>query len=248
MMTDTSGKDRLYSNPLEKIEDFKFDKEVVDVFDDMIHRSIPGYDAIVSMIGVLAEHYVQPETVCYDLGCSLGAVTRSISSNISDRTCNLIAVDNSAAMIDELVRILGEQSLDTKLKVDVRCGDVRDLEISNSSFIVMNFVLQFISPDERMPLVKKIYDGLNSGGVFVLSEKISFNDSREEQFQIDMYHEFKKLNGYSDLEISQKRTALEKILIPDSIEFHKNRLSEAGFKRLYIWFQCFNFVSIVAFK
>ena len=245
-MKENSDKDKLYSKPLDKIEDFKFDENVAGVFDDMIHRSVPGYDTIISMIGVLAERYVQRGTHFYDLGCSLATVTHTVRSHLPHQDCRMIAVDNSPAMVERCKkRLTPDPSL---APVELHCSDVREINIDNASFVVLNFVLQFLSPEERFSVLEKIYQGLNPGGVFVLSEKITFGNDDEERFQIDMHHEFKKLNGYSELEISQKRTALDNILIPDSQTLHNQRLLEIGFREVYTWFQCFNFVSIVAFK
>ena len=90
--------------------------------------------------------------------------------------------------------------------------------------------------------------GLVDQGVLILSEKIQFSDERSEQLFVDLHHDFKRGNGYSDLEISQKRDALEHVLIPETIEAHRERLLAAGFSRVETWFQCFNFVSLVAFR
>jgi len=84
--------------------------------------------------------------------------------------------------------------------------------------------------------------------VMILSEKICFEDSRLEELQTHMYYNFKRLNGYSELEISQKRTALENVLIPDTINAHHQRMKQAGFSTSTVWFQCFNFVSLIALK
>jgi len=54
--------------------------------------------------------------------------------------------------------------------------------------------------------------------------------------------------GYSKLEISQKRAALENVLLPETLEAHRSRLDTIGFDAVDVWFQCFNFASMVAFK
>ncbi|WP_455206486.1 carboxy-S-adenosyl-L-methionine synthase CmoA [Kaarinaea lacus] len=245
-MSDLNKRDSLYANIKTEIDKFVFDDNVADVFDDMIHRSVPGYDAIIAMTGVLAERYAKPGTRCYDLGCSLGAVTLEIEKNLKDRGCSIIAVDNSAAMVQRLQNIVAN---DHRINsVEVRQEDIRDTQVSNASVVVMNFTLQFIPLDERVRIIQNIYDGLLPGSIFVLSEKIAFPDNKENDFQIDMHHEFKKLHGYSELEISQKRTALENVLIPDTKKTHLDRLSQAGFQQVYVWFQCFNFISVVAVK
>lgn len=241
-----TGKDRLYSNRTGLVSDFVFDENVANVFNDMIQRSVPGYESIISMIAVLAKQYAQPGSRCYDLGCSTGAVTYSLACGIQDGDCRIIAVDNSQAMLDCCQKNL--QQHETSLPIELMCADIRDVEFSDASVVVLNFTLQFVEPGDRAALIKKIYDGMLPGGVLILSEKISFDDPQEETFQIDMHHNFKKLNGYSDLEISQKRTALENVLIPETLGVHRQRLQKAGFKKNRLWFQSFNFVSLVAFK
>lgn len=245
-MLDRDKRDSLYANFRKNIGKFVFDEKVADVFEDMIHRSVPGYDAIIAMIGILAERYATPGTQCYDLGASLGAVTMVMHDSIQDRDCRVIAVDNSPAMVDRLKKIIADQGENDT--VYVRQEDIRDTVIKNASVVVLNFTLQFLEPSERSEVIQKIYNGMLPGSIFVISEKINFEDHKEDAFQIDMHHEFKKLNGYSDLEISQKRTALENVLIPDTEQIHLERLKKAGFSQCYTWFQCFNFISIVAVK
>ena len=85
-------------------------------------------------------------------------------------------------------------------------------------------------------------------GVLIISEKISFDNKQEEALNVDIHHAFKRAHGYSDLEVSQKRTALEKVLIPETIEAHQQRLKNAGFQTSTVWFQCLNFISIAAIR
>ena len=240
------NRDTLFANPDTGIEKFTFDENVVNVFDDMIHRSVPGYDAIVDMIGVLAERYAKAGTNCYDLGCSLGAVTFNILKNIEDRPCKIMAVDNSEAMIARLKERLATHKLEDR--VDVVLEDIRNIAFADASMVVLNFVLQFLAPEQRTPLLEKIFQGMLPGSILVLSEKIDFESAGESDFQINMHHDFKKLQGYSDLEISRKRAALEKVLVPDTPQIHLQRLKDIGFSESYLWFQCFNFISIVAIK
>ena len=90
--------------------------------------------------------------------------------------------------------------------------------------------------------------GLNPGGALVLSEKFSFEDANVGELLFNMHHDFKRANGYSELEISQKRSMLENVMLTDSVETHKARLHQAGFEHSELWFQCFNFGSLVALK
>ena len=239
-------KDTLYSSPVGTINSFEFDQSVVNVFPDMIQRSVPGYQAIISAIGLLAERYVQENSVCYDLGCSLGAATFSMRHQIKTKNCKIIAVDNSEAMTQQLATHL-EQN-DNGIDVDVLCADIRDITIENASVVVLNFTLQFIPIEDRLTFLKKIYQGMLPGGILILSEKLKFDDVRQQELQTELHHVFKKAQGYSDLEISQKRSALENVLLAETFTTHQQRLSHAGFSSTEVWFQYFNFASMIALK
>jgi tRNA (cmo5U34)-methyltransferase len=239
--------DKLYASPLEEMVDFRFDERVVDVFPDMIQRSVPGYANMISTIGILAQQYAQVGTRCYDLGCSLGAVSLSIRQRLPLSTITeIIAVDNSASMVEKAAVILSNEPGFTP--VELHCADINDISIENASVVVLNFTLQFVAPEHRQALVDKIYAGLVPGGILILSEKLAFESEQVNNFHIEAHHGFKRANGYSDLEISQKRSALEQVLIPETLTEHQNRLQQAGFEFIQPWFQCFNFASLLAQK
>jgi tRNA (cmo5U34)-methyltransferase len=237
--------DTLYAQPLEAITGFVFDEQVVRVFRDMISRSVPGYATLVSMLPVLAQQYAQAGSRCYDLGCSLGAATLALRHAIPHHDMQIVAVDNSPAMTQQCRQYIAADS--ARINVEVLCADIRDIEIRNASMVVMNFTLQFIPPEHRLQLLQKIHQGMNPGGVLVLSEKILM-PPEQQPWMTDLHHAFKKANGYSDLEISQKRSALENVLIADTLPQHQQRLQQAGFDKTLPWFQCFNFVSMLALK
>ncbi len=244
-MTDKNS-DRIYSQYRRQISDFVFDDKVAGVFNDMIQRSVPGYATVIAMTKVIAEQYAAENSNCYDLGCSLGASTLAMRRGIDKKNCRIIAVDNSKAMVNKCRDIVLADNSD--VPVEVIQSDILDVDLKNASIVVMNYTLQFLSLAMRDEMIQKIYDAMLQGGVLVLSEKITYEDRQEDQFQIDMHHNFKKLYGYSDLEISQKRKSLENVLIPDTLETHRKRLAKAGFKNCRIWFKCFNFISLAAFK
>jgi tRNA (cmo5U34)-methyltransferase len=135
-----------------------------------------------------------------------------------------------------------------KTPIELHCADIRDVKIENASMVVLNFTLQFLPVEDRKELLAKIYNGLLPNGALIISEKLAFDDSRQHELQIDLHHEFKKSQGYSDLEISQKRTALENVLIPETFATHQNRLKSVGFESAELWFQYFNFASFIALK
>jgi len=238
--------DQLYSQPREAIANFVFDEDVVNVFEDMIGRSVPGYTTLLSMFPVLARTFITPKSYCYDLGCSLGAATLAIAQGIDEKSAQIIAVDNSIAMVEKCQELVTKHG--SNIKIDVKKSDICEIDIVDASFVVMNFTLQFIAENARKKLIKKIYSGLNKGGAFVLSEKIKCKNTLEQNRLVSLHHAFKKANGYSDLEISQKRSALENVLVTETIEQHVSRLKQAGFSEVQVWFQCFNFVSILAIK
>lgn len=228
------------------IVDFAFDENVARVFPDMIRRSVPGYETVITLTGLLAEQYAQAESNCYDLGCSLGAATLAMRSRIQQPGCRIIAVDNAEAMTRRCQQHVAEAG--DGLEVDVICADIQDVTIHNASVVVVNFTLQFIPPAARLALMQHIYKGMQPGGALLLSEKIVFSDTAEQQRMEALHVAFKKANGYSDLEISQKRSALENVLIPDTLEQHQQRLQTAGFSSVDLWFRCINFISLLAVK
>jgi tRNA (cmo5U34)-methyltransferase len=240
------GRDTIYARSLGDPGLFRFDESVVNVFPDMIKRSVPGYTTIIAMTGLLARRFAHPGTNLYDLGSSLGASTLAMRQNIQCEDCRIIAVDNSAAMLARSKSIIDTDSHDTP--VTLMASNLQDVAIENASIVVLNFTLQFIPREERDAVIRKIYAGLQPGGVMVLSEKVQFADPHLDALNIDLHHEFKRSNGYSDLEIAQKRDALEHVLLPETLATHKARISNAGFSSCDVWFQCFNFASMIALK
>ncbi|WP_448555792.1 carboxy-S-adenosyl-L-methionine synthase CmoA [Thalassotalea montiporae] len=238
--------DLIYSNPHSQVKDFTFDAQVVEVFPDMISRSVPGYNTIIDTIGRLSQQYVQDNSTVYDLGCSLGAATLAMRRAITASDAKIIGIDNSQAMVERCQMHVAAFKGNTP--VEIFNDNIENVDIKNASMVVLNFTLQFIENDKRQALINKIYQGLKPGGLLVLSEKIAHQNDQTNELLIDLHHDFKRANGYSELEIAQKRTALENVMRPDSLEDHVERLSQAGFINVSQWFQCFNFLSVVAFK
>jgi tRNA (cmo5U34)-methyltransferase len=245
-MNGKDARDELFKGGRNSGEPFVFDERVVRVFPDMITRSVPGYELLVPMLGVLARRHARRGTRVYDLGCSLGAATLAMRSAVDHDGVHFIAVDNSEAM----VRACRNRVIDAGpgAPVEVRLADVRDVEIGNASIVVLNFTLQFVAPSLRGALLKRIAAGLCPGGILLLSEKIRFEEKQEQALQTEWHHDFKRAKGYSELEIAAKRAALERVLQPDTETRHLERLAGAGFTRVVRWFQCFNFASYIAFR
>ncbi|MCH9697393.1 MAG: carboxy-S-adenosyl-L-methionine synthase CmoA [Gammaproteobacteria bacterium] len=240
------SRDDLFALKQTSMSEFAFDDQVARVFDDMIQRSVPGYSTLLTGIAALTRKYAQNNTHCYDLGCSTGASMLAMHGALGNRGCKIIGVDNSTAMIERCRSDLQQAGLD--IMIDIVCSDILDVSIENASVVVMNLTLQFIPLAKRQRCLETIYRGLLPGGILILSEKINFTDAHENQWQQSVHHGFKQLHGYSALEISQKRTALENVLIPETLETHRQRLINTGFRTIHSWFQCFNFISLAAIK
>jgi tRNA (cmo5U34)-methyltransferase len=235
-------KDTIFDKPYKNINDFVFDAQVANVFENMVNRSVPGYQTMLEMMPLFAQTYAQKNSNIYDLGCSLGAVSLAIDLAKVEDT-KIISVDNSPEMIKKC-----QKNLSNLKNNQIICADINDLKIENASIVILNLTIQFISPEKRQQLINKIYQGLNQNGILILSEKVHFENTKEHSIQNKLQINFKLANGYSELAVAQKRQALENILKTDNINVHLERLDKAGFKQSFSWFQCFNFVSLFAVK
>jgi len=199
--------DRLYDAPRRRLVDFAFDDAVADVFPDMIRRSVPGYETVTALSGLIAARHLPAGGRCYDLGCSLGAATRAVLRAIDDLPCEIVAVDDSAAMVDRARRRAAGET-----RVRWQQADVRGIELGGADVVILNYVLQFLPRADRLPLLRRIRLGLADSGVLILSEKLD-----APAWSADLHLQFKRANGYSDLAIAQKRAALENVMRVDSV-------------------------------
>ena len=234
----SSKRDRLFAEHGDLV-DFVFDAGVAEVFPDMIRRSVPGYDVVVPLSGLIAAKHLPPGGRCYDLGCSLGAVAHAVLRTVGDMPCEIVAVDNSAAMLEKARTAAARAGMDERIRW-LR-ADVRDVPLEEAAVVVLNYTLQFLPPADRLPLLRRIRGVLADTGVLVLAEKLAASDYLE-----DVHMRFKRANGYSELEIARKRNALEDVMRIDAEETHLARLQRAGFARAVVWFRCLNWGSFLA--
>lgn len=239
-------RDQIYSASQQQVKDFTFDNTVVEVFPDMIQRSVPGYSTIISTISKLTERFHQADSNLYDLGCSLGAATLSMRKAVTKDNCKVFGIDNSQAMVDKCR--LHIKAYKSEVPVEIALADITQYPIEDASVVVMNFTLQFIPPEQREALLTKINNALKPGGVLILSEKLKWSNEKVNEVINDLHLDFKRANGYSELEISQKRSAIENVMKIDSEQSHLARLQQVGFNSASIWYQCFNFASFIAIK
>ncbi|MEE4360202.1 MAG: carboxy-S-adenosyl-L-methionine synthase CmoA [Pseudomonadales bacterium] len=243
-MKDRDSSDQLYAGHMPEAGSFRFGDDVARVFPDMIRRSVPGYAATLELTERLAAHFCVDGTHCYDLGCSLGATLLACARGVAGRDVTLVGVDPSAAMLDRCRERLREQGIETTL----HCADARDLSFAPASLVVLNWTLQFIPPADRDALLGRIVTALVPGGAVLVSEKIVDPDPEVQALLEALHLDFKRAQGYSELEIAAKRTALERVLIPETLEAHRDRLTRAGCRTTLCLQRQLNFASILGIR
>lgn len=234
-------KDQVFTQAIEK--KFAFDQTVASVFDDMLTRSVPFYDEVRQLIISLILADQTEGKKILDLGVSTAKFLLELNSQMQS-SMQLKGIDNSQAMIDRARQKCQAFGADITLEL----ADMLEYPYANEDIIVANYTLQFIRPIQRIELIKRIFESLNDNGAFIFSEKIVFEDKRLDKQMIDIYYEYKRLQGYSEYEIAQKREALENVLVPFTIEENIRMCKEAGFTHVETIFQWANFVTFVAKK
>ncbi len=236
--------DRLFNNP--SSVDFTFNDKVAEVFDDMLERSVPCYRQVLDMTGKLLDSFVQDGDLIYDLGCSTGRPLIALAEMLKSKELHYIGMDSSEAMINK-ARIKAEM-YSKQNQISFELADITTTALEPCGAVLLSYTLQFLRPMNRAAFLRKIYASLKPGGILILSEKIISHHSPLNRSFIDIYLDFKRQQGYSEIEITKKREALENILIPFSIEENISQLREAGFASCESFFQWFNFVSFAAIK
>ncbi len=239
-------KDDFFKEEIKNVADFKFGNKVASVFDDMVNRSVPFYGEMQRMIAELAADHVQAGTNVYDLGCSTGTTLIGMNTMIPD-DIKFIGVDDSEEMLAKCRQKLEDIGL--KRPVELITANLQEgIKLDNASVTVLCLTLQFIRPINREKLLKNIFDGLNPGGVLILVEKILAEDSLFNRNFIKYYYDMKRRNHYSEMEISQKREALENVLIPYKLSENITMLRDAGFSHCEVFFKWYNFTGLIAIK
>lgn len=225
---------------------FEFNDTVASVFDDMIQRSVPFYSEIIRNQAILTSRFYRDNTMIYDLGCSNGNYASAVISEMKDRDFKLTAIDNSSPMIDLFIK--RTDGFGSAGRIEALVADIRGINFVKSSVIVANLTLQFIPPHHRDDIIGRIYESLVPGGIFLLTEKTVNSNSKLAELQQEIYYGFKERNGYSTIEITRKREALENVLIPETVECHEKRLHNAGFEKIELWFKWYHFAAFLCVK
>jgi len=238
--------DRVFSNPVDHVADFAFDEAVASVFDDMVSRSVPSYAEIQRMLVELASYFAAEGTNIYDLGCSTGTTLALLQRTLPVKA-HLVGIDASSEMLEQCHAKLCE--LGVAGSMELRAEDLdKGVLIENASVVMLILTLMFVRPLNRERLIRDIYAGLNPNGCLLLVEKVLGEGSLFNRLFIERYYAFKRRMGYSELEISQKREALENVLIPYRLQENRDLLLRSGFGQVEVFFRWYNFAGIVAVK
>jgi tRNA (cmo5U34)-methyltransferase len=240
------AKDRLFSEKRDEVRDFDFGRDTAVVFDDMLNRSVPFYSEMQRMIGQISADYVIDDTRVYDLGCATCNTFFELDL-VLPKDVKFVGVDFSKEMLEQAREKFAAKSFDRKL--ELVCADLNEeVEVKNASVVIMNLTLQFIRPLRRHIVISNIARGMIRGGCLLLVEKVLSKDSKINRSFIKYYYDFKQSNGYSEMEIAQKREALENILIPYRLEENYELLLSSGFSFCDVFFKWYNFCGIIAVK
>lgn len=242
-------RDELFARPRPRIDDFDFGAGTAAVFDDMLARSVPFYAEIQRMVGLLAADFAIPGSRIYDLGCSTCASFLAISSELREEASDVtfVGVDSSAEMLERGRARLEAARFQHPFEL-VEADVHQDIPISGASVTLLVLTLQFVRPLQRDALLRRVYEGTEPGGCVILVEKVLGSDSTLNRLFIQHYYEFKRRNGYSQLEIAQKREALENVLVPYRLDENRELLTRAGFDSTDVFFRWFNFCGLIAIK
>ncbi len=239
------ARDTLF-NTTTPAEKFTFNEGVAEVFDDMLERSVPFYKQIIAMTAEILERTLQTGDTVYDLGCSTGTTLLYLARSLTAKNLRFVGVDNSPAMLDKATRKARMFSMADRIVFSGQ--DITRTDMDGAGGVLLHYTLQFIQPAVRLEFLRRIHKGLRPGGGLIVSEKIVSRDQELNRGFLDSYNQYKKRQGYSELEIANKREALENILIPLSVKENMDMLHQAGFSRVATFFQWFNFVSFLACK
>ncbi len=239
-------KDIVFRNPQKPAYDFKFNKEVATVFDDMVVRSVPFYEEMQRMIAELTKDFAVTGTNVYDLGCSTGTTMINLDKILSE-DIGFVGIDNSDEMLIKCEANLKEAGVQRKVAFENQ--DLNStLELRNPSVVIFCLTLQFLRPLNREKILREICESLPENGAVILIEKILTEHSIFNRIFIDHYYEFKKRNGYDEIEIAKKRESLENVLVPYQLSENETLLKSCGFRFTEVFFKWYNFTGLIAIK
>lgn len=241
-----SAVDRLYARPMAVIPPFRFNAPVAAVFDDMVRRSVPGYEDLIALAAGHAAALAPGPRVIYDVGASLATAALAMARVRRCPGTRVLAIDRAPAMVAAARRrVAADAPRVPCAQVVVIEGDIRALALEPADLIVVYFTLQFVPRADRTRVMAHLASALRPGGRLLLAEKVVREDAAAQARVRRQYQDFKRRQGYSLLEIDQKHRALAGVLEPDTPETHEDRLARVGLPKVA---RCFDRLGFMAWE
>ena len=195
-------------------------------FEDHVSKSVPRYADGHSIVLAISDFFVKKKSVCYELGCSTGALTRKLAARHPG--ARWVGIDVEPDMIAQAKEYLAQQKPPAK-NVEYLSDDILSYSYEPADFIVAYYTAQFVSPRVRQDLYNRIYQSLNWGSAFVLFEKVRAPDARFQDIASSIYIDYKLEQGYEAGQIIAKSRSLKGVLEPFSTNGNLDMLKRAGF-------------------
>jgi tRNA (cmo5U34)-methyltransferase len=220
---------------------WSFGGAVAESFDVHVARSIPFYNETHRLIERLSDEFISAGSRAYDLGCSTGALTARLAARHRERAVELVGIDREPQMVAEArTRCAAYPS------VTIVEADLMNCELLPADLVIAHYTLHFVPPDARGGLVEGIAHALNRGGALLLFEKVRSSDPRVEDVTSELYHEWKRSQGYNDAEITAKARSLEGVLEPFTSDANRALLTSAGFTNVTTVYRWLNWEGMLA--
>ena len=116
------------------------------------------------------------------------------------------------------------------------------------SLITAVLTMMFVPVDTRLKLLSDIYNTLDTGGAFIMVEKLLGQTLGIDDLLVSQYYRHKSEMGYSDDDIERKRLSLQGVLVPSQASVHEANLQALGFKQIDCFWRWMNFAGFIAIK
>ena len=208
-------------------------------FEDHVSKSVPYYADGHEIVLATSDFFVKGDSVCYELGCSTGALTRRLARR-HPASVRWVGIDVEPNMIDQAKKYVAETTPGAR-KLEYVVDDILTYPYESSDFMVAYYTVQFVHPRVRQELFNRIYQSLNWGGAFMLFEKVRAPDARFQDMASSLYVDYKLSKGYDAQEIIGKSKSLKGVLEPFSSAGNIDMLKRAGFADIMTIFKhvCF---------
>lgn len=232
---------------LEPGKSWVFDEGVADAFDDMIARSIPEHDEMRRSVAEVAARFAFAGSSVVDLGCSRGGALATVRSLVARR----VDVEYVGAEISKPMLAAARSRFAGVDGVSIQECDLRTaLPDTTFSWSVALSILtiQFTPIEYRQRIVRRIWERIAPGGVFIFVEKVLGATATINDALVGVHYDRKRANGYSDDEIERKRLSLEGVLVPVTARWNEELLRSAGFDEVDCFWRSLNFAGWLAIR